>query len=186
MIFAPLMRFRTFTGALIAGVAIALAVAPATTALTIYQLHGRPGRTIMAAIEGVASSGAAPQITVPLYAKGGIYRSSASRAAQRICVRFRVWVSSDSTAATWHVASTWPMRCAWTKRGHRFRPRTQSGQVEAPNQFRVTAQITWRTRKRLLGSEVLDYDNPADYYCASTRCSIQQASDGRAFLYLVA
>ena len=185
MIFERLMRFRTFTAVLIAGVAIALTIAPATSALSILQRHGRPGRTIMAAIQGLAPSDAAPQVINPLFAKGGIYRSPASRAAQRICIRFRVW-SSNSTVTTWHVVSTWPKDCAWARRGHRIRPRAHSGQFEGLNRYRVTALITWRTRTRLLASEVLDYDKVGDYYCASNRCSIQQASDGRAFLYFIA
>ncbi|HUK95519.1 MAG TPA: hypothetical protein VLU96_10740 [Gaiellaceae bacterium] len=178
------MRFRTSI-AVLSAAAIVLTIAPATSALTIYQLRGRPGKTIMAAIEGMAATDASPQVINPSYKKGGIYRSPASRAIQTICVRFRVW-SSDPAVESWHVFSTWPTQCGRVKRGNRFRPRARGRQVEAVKRYRVTAQITWRTGKRLLGSEVLDYDKEGDYYCASTRCSIEQTSDGRAFLYFLA
>jgi len=178
------MRFRTLTAVLIAGVAIALTIAPATSALTIRQSNGRPGRVVMATIQGLAPLDTAPQVVNPFSANGGVYRSPASRAAQKICIRFRIW-SSDPTATTWKIVSTWRSDCAWAKRGRRMRPRAHSAQVEALKRYRVTAVITWRTRKRLLASEVLDYDKTGDYYCGSNRCSIDQTGDGRAFLYFL-
>lgn len=184
MILEPLMRFRAFTAVLMAGVAIALTIAPATSALTIRQSNGRPGKVVMAAIQGVAANDVAPQIVNPLLKTGGIYRSPASRVAQKICIRFRIW-SSDPTATTWKVVSTWRSDCAWAKRGRRMRPRAHSAQVEALKRYRVTAVITWRTRKRLLASEVLDYDKTGDYYCGTNRCSIDQTDNGRAFLYFL-
>ena len=138
----------------------------------------------MAAIQGLAPLDTAPQVVNPFVARGGVYRSPASRAAQRICIRFRIW-SYDSTVATWNVVSTWPTDCAWARRGRRIRPHAHSQQFEALKGYRVTALITWRTRTRFLASEVLDYDQTGDYYCRSNRCSVQQAGDGRAFLYFI-
>ena len=178
------MRFRTLTAVLIAGVAIALTIAPATSAYSIHQRHGRPGRTVMAAIQGLAPLDTAPQVVNPFFAKGGVYRSPASRAAQKICIRFRIW-SYNSTVATWNVVSTWPTDCAWARRGRRIVPHAHSQQFEALKGYRVTALITWRTRRVSLASEVLDYDRTGDYYCGSNRCSVEQAGDGRAFLYFL-
>jgi hypothetical protein len=178
-------RLRIGGAAGIGFAAIALVLASSVNAYTIAQRSGRPGKVTAQKLVGYNYFGDVPYVAWP---GGKVYRSPAApKRLQVICVRY-VILDWNYSYGNWFVSDMAPRgrhHCFDVSKGrHLNMPSIQRSNVTVFSRPRSVWRISWWANApyyRKIGSEVIDFRNEGDYWCATGGCDVHY--DGPADRY---